>query len=154
MDGRLSKIYVNREKGSPTESVSQARLDKYDGLVGDYRSKSSDKDRQLAILLDSDRQNIDENYNDRGLCTRRFLENILIEGFSSNQLAAHTILEIGESKIEITSIGKRCFEECKLVKNKEYCPLKEGTLFGKVIESGTIKVGDIVTKENRKRIGE
>lgn len=147
MNARLYKIYVNREKDAAIESVAQADLDRDDGLVGDYKSKSGDKDRQLAILLESDRKSIDENYSDKGLCTRRFRENILIKGFDLKQLVSHTKLRIGESKIKITSVGKRCFDECELIKDEKYCPLKNGTLFGKVIENGTIRVGDIVTKE-------
>lgn len=147
MIGKLSSIYICKKKGAITESISQAFLNEKYGLIGDYKSESSDRNRQLSILLCKDRENIDKNYRNIGLCTRRFKENILIEYFDSSQLSPHTRLKVGESKIEITSVGKKCFKECEIVINKEFCPLKEGTLFAKVVEDGIIKVGDTVVKE-------
>lgn len=147
MTGELIKIYLCREKGSARKSVSQANLDYRHGLIGDYKSESGDKDRQLLILLDIDRENINSNYLDKGLCTRRFQENILIKGLNLNQLSVYTSFKIGKSKIEITSVGKKCFKECELVKSEEECPLKERVLFAKVLESGIIKVGDKIVKE-------
>lgn len=148
MSGKLSKIYICRKKGNIEEAVSQANLDKEHGLIGDYKSESSDKNRQLSILLSKDRINIDKNYKDIGLCTRRFQENLLIEGFDLSELSLYTKLKIGESKIEIRSMGKKCYKECELVKNKKICPLKDGSLFARIIESGTIKLGDKVVKED------
>ena len=150
MSGKLSKIYICRKKGGIEEVVSQANLDKEHGLLGDYKSESGDKDRQLSILLSKDRHNIDKNYKDIGLCTRRFQENLLIEGFDLSELSLYTKLKIGESKIEIRSMGKRCYSECELVKNKKICPLKNRSLFARIIESGTIKLGDKVVKEDIK----
>ncbi len=147
MAGRLSNIYISRKKGDDVELVSQASLDEKRGLIGDYKSESGDKNRQISILLNNDREDIDKNYKDKGLCIKRFHENLLIEGLVLSELRADTRLKIGESKIEITSIGKKCFKECELVKSEELCPLKEGVLFAKVIESGTIKVEDTIVKE-------
>lgn len=147
MTGKLVNIYISKKKGDDAQPISQASLDEKRGLIGDYKSESGDKNRQISILLNNDREDIDKNYKNKGLCIKRFQENTTIEGFVLSELSADTRLRIGESKIEITSVGKECFKECELVKSKELCPLKEGVLFGKVIESGTIKVGDTIVKE-------
>lgn len=146
MTARLSKIFTCKEKGAETKSVSLSELDVNYGLVEDYKSRTSDKNRQISILLSDVREKIDKDYKTIGLCTRRFQENLLIDGLDLRDLTPKSRFKIGSSKIEITDETKKCFEECELVKDRDYCSLKTGVLFAKVIEGGIIKVGDEIMK--------
>ena len=144
MSGRLSKIYICKEKGKPRELAGIAILEKDFGLIGDCYSGSGDSNKQLVILLSKDRKDIEENYSNIGICTRRFKENLLIDDISLEEIKIGTKVRIGESTVEIKSLGKRCFAECDLVKEQSICPLKEGAIFAKVIQSGKIQVNDSV----------
>ena len=144
MCSKVSKIYICKEKGSPREALESAILEEEIGLVGDCYSGLGDKNRQVTILLSKDKKDIEENYKDRGICSKRFHENILIDNLILEDLSIGTKLKVGKSSLEITSIGKRCFSECELVKEQNICPLKRGAIFAKVIESGKIKVNDFV----------
>lgn len=143
MSGKLLKIYISKEKGK-RESVKSAKLDTNLGLVDDYYSATGDRNRQLTILLSEDRSEIEQNYKDKGICSKRFHENLLIDRLGLGDLNIGANIGIGESIIEITLIGKRCFAECELVKAQNICPLKKGVIFAKVIKSGQIKEEDIV----------
>lgn len=140
MKAKISKIYICKEKGTKREEVDLASLKKDIGLVGDCYSCGGNSKRQLTILLSEDKKNIEENFKDKGICLKRFHENLLIEGVSINELNIGHNIQLGNAIIEITSIGKRCFLECDLVKNENICPLKKGAIFAKVIQSGYIKV--------------
>lgn len=144
MVGSLYKIYICRKKGEPRESVKIAKLEKDLGLVGDCHSGTGNSNKQLTILLAKDRKEIEENYKDKGICSKRFHETILIEGLKLKDLNIGSNIKIGKSTIEVTLIGKRCFAECELVKEQNICPLRKGAIFAKVIESGEIKEEDTV----------
>ncbi|AFS79887.1 MOSC domain-containing protein [Gottschalkia acidurici 9a] len=145
MLGRLSRIYICEEKGKPRELVEIAFLKEDFGMVGDCHSGTGNSNKQLVILLSKDRRDIEESYSNRGICTKRFKENILLDDISLEDLKIGMKVKIGESIVEIKSLGKRCFAECDLVKAQSICPLKEGAIFAKVIQSGKIKVNDSVT---------
>lgn len=105
------------------------------GLEGDAYSKPGDREVCIMSKTTIDKLN---SYGD-GLCVKRFIETLLID-LDSELIMVGDVLELGDSKIEITKKGKRCFPECKLIKDNKKCPLVSEPMFGKVIQSGKIEV--------------
>lgn len=146
---KVKWIFIKKEKSSKREKIEEAYFKKDLGLFGDIKSQGGDI--QVSILSFKDRDCIEKNPS-KAICMNRFHENITIEGLESVDLDLGHTLKIGETIVEITSVGKACFEECSLFKSGEKCLLSRGTIFAKVIESGKVKVGDnvdiIKTRDN------
>lgn len=136
---KVKAIWIKRETESRRDRIQEGYFKEKVGLLGDSKGKGGN--RQVAILSFKDRKYIEENPT-RAICMNRFHENITIEGLEASDLNVEDKIEIGETIQEITSIGKTCFAECILYKNKEICPLIYGVVFTRVLKSGAIKVGD------------
>ncbi len=103
-----------------------------------------EENRQISILSRRVREQIDREAKD-GLCLLKFYENITIEGLDASTMHVGQKLKIGETIQEITSIGKRCFDECKLFQTGQICKLHYNVIFSKILENGSIEIGDKVT---------
>lgn len=71
-----------------------------------------------------------------------FGENILLIGIDFKKLPVGTKLICNDAKFEITQIGKECHSHCEIYKRVGNCIMPREGIFAKVLESGTIKVGD------------
>ncbi|MGO1468417.1 MAG: MOSC domain-containing protein [Tissierella sp.] len=98
----------------------------------------------MSILSRRVRSLIDEEEIE-GLCLFRFYENITIEGLDAKNLTIGDRLQVGEVTLEVTSIGKRCFEECKLIQSGEVCELFMNVVFTKSIKGGFVRIEDKVS---------
>lgn len=71
-----------------------------------------------------------ENAPDDGLCLKRFRSDFTVDNLRSFE-EGETIVIDGESYLLIKK-GKRCFDECDLLKRTgRPCPLASGAAFGK-----------------------
>ncbi|MCI6855520.1 MAG: hypothetical protein MR908_09525 [Firmicutes bacterium] len=71
-----------------------------------------------------------ENAPDDGLCLKRFRADFTVDNLRSFE-EGETIVIDGESYLLIKK-GKRCFDECDLLKRTgRPCPLASGAAFGK-----------------------
>ncbi len=140
---KVKSLWLKREDRCKRENIKEGYFEKDLGLLGDIKSKGGD--RQVSLLSYRNREFINIK-NLKGLCTNRFHENITVEGFDTEEFKIGDIFQIGESIQEITKIGKGCFDECNLFKIGNKCPLSNGVIFTRVIESGRVKVGDNVEK--------
>lgn len=138
---RLSAIHIKNAKKQSTACAS-ARLEQGRGLVGDACSAREDRQLSLldAALLPGLRQ-LD------GLCVKRFDANLLTDGLDYARLAAGQRLRIGGASVELSAVGKRCFDDCAMRMRGERCPLYKGCAFGRVLISGDIAVGDTIQIE-------
>lgn len=138
--GLVDAIFINRQKSMPREQVQEGIFKEDFGLIGDIKSGSSEK--QVVILgLESNKQHSEYS---NGLCINRFHETIRIRNIELYRFSVGTKLKIGETIQEISIIGKKCFDECKLVQSGVRCSLSTQTVFTKVIQGGAIKVGDLI----------
>ena len=137
---QITDIKVRDEDGN-INHLMRAMLDQESGMVG--RSEKKDKRRQISILSKKIRDLIDEEQLD-GLCLFRFYENITIEGLDAREISTGEKLQIGETVLRVTSIGKGCFEECKLVQAGKRCELFNNVIFTSVVEGGFIEIDDRV----------
>jgi len=146
--GKLLEINICRAKGVPRESIGSAIFKADFGLVGDAYSGRGDK--QVTILSQNDRIQLDKSFKN-GLCVKRFKETLLIDYYDGykeiieDSLKKGDIhLKIGDVVIEITKVGKRCFEDCELVKEGVKCPLATGAMFGRILEGGSLSINNSI----------
>ncbi len=135
---KVIKLRLKSENG-------EAFFDSFDLVEGKGIScdpKAKGGDRQLS--LGDEKELILYREQNEGLCVKRYMPNISTEGLDYKSLTVGTRLHIGESVIEITEIGKKCFPECDLVCNHKVCNMKYNCAFAKVIIPATIKPGDTI----------
>lgn len=121
--------------------VNEIYLLKDKGIYNDINSKKGK--REISMFFVAEKEDINKkDYN--GLCSKKFYENIIIEGIGFNSVQIGKRIKIGNSIIELSIIGKKCFNECLLVKENKKCILTHNVVFGRIIKSGKIKINDFV----------
>jgi MOSC domain-containing protein YiiM len=126
-------------KDAPRETVDTLMLDERFGVVGDHKSE---KDGSVSLLS---REAEEQIRGLGGLCTARFAANIVTEGLDYTQLSVGTLLAIGNSEIEITRVGKPCYEDCAIAQTGETCPLPQNCAFARVVRGGEIQTHDEIS---------
>ena len=91
-------------------------------------SESIDKMRALGLDVDSG----------------DFAENITTSGIELVSLSIGTRLQIGETLLEVTQIGKECHTRCAIFYQAGDCVMPKEGIFARVITGGVIKPGDEV----------
>ena len=76
-----------------------------------------------------------------GLCTQRFNAELITEGLNYNTLSTGSRLFIGNAALEITAVGKRCFDECVIHQAGDICPIPSHCAFARVMSGGQISTG-------------
>ncbi|MCL2270057.1 MAG: hypothetical protein FWC24_01810 [Treponema sp.] len=162
MNGIIERIRVYPAKGDAGRELAEAALIENLGLEGDFHA--ADGARQVSVLFAETRNELAAQ-KEQGLCFSRFRENITLrsnlpqedlsqrrgdaEGNNvhsmSDVLRSGMRFTVGEAGLEIADEVKRCHEECPLHKAGRQCPLAAKNLFAKVVKSGIIRVGDVIT---------
>ncbi len=73
-----------------------------------------------------------------------FGENIIVEGFDLKNLPIGTRFHANDVILELTQIGKQCHSHCAIYHSMGDCIMPREGVFCKVIEGGTIQVGDAI----------
>lgn len=128
---KIEEICIKTDKGRMT--LEECKLIKGFGIEGDIKGGTHLKEVVLYI-------NHENNPETEGLCHKRFKANIVISKEKDESFKVNDVIEFGEGKIQINKIGKRCYEECNLIKENKKCFLKDNVLFGSVIKSGNCKI--------------
>lgn len=79
-----------------------------------------------------------------------FGENLVVEGIDFSSLPVGTWLRCSDVLLEITQIGKECHSHCAIYHKMGDCIMPREGVFAKVLESGTISVGDQMSVVSRK----
>ena len=140
------KIGITQNNNKNIEEVNSVELIANKGIVGDrYFKDFSDPMSQLTLI---ESENIDD-YNKRYNLNIDYLDfrrNIITKGIKLNNYIEKKIL-IGKVEVEVIDLCRPCrFLQEKLNKNniiKEF--LRKGGLRCRILSSGTIKVGDLIT---------
>ena len=136
--GKVLAILLYREKGMPGKSVKSVLAEETWGLEGDWHKEN--QERQITILPREARQG-----NQEGFCLKKFKENIQTAGIDFSRVRPGDQIRIGETVIQVTGTLKKCYPEiCSLAARKEHCSLKEQCVFGMILRSGRICIGDEV----------
>ena len=143
---KVFKIGITENNNKKIQDVNSIELVANKGIVGDrYFKDFSDPMSQLTLI---ESENIDD-YNRRYNLNIDYLDfrrNIITKDIKLNNYVDKKIL-IGKVEVEVIDLCRPCrFLQEKINKNniiKEF--LRKGGLRCRILSSGTIKVGDLIT---------
>lgn len=134
-------VCISENKGERKKPVESVELRCNHGIVGD--GHAGDWHRQVSLLaqesIDKMRAlGLDVNAGD-------FAENITTTGIDLVNLPIGTRLQIGETVLEVTQIGKECHTRCAIFYQAGDCVMPKEGIFAKVITGGIIQPGETIT---------
>jgi MOSC domain-containing protein YiiM len=146
MSGQLKAIWIKRMKLGPMDPVQEATLAADRGIVDNANQGGR---RQVTIIEEEVWQQLMGELNSTlDPSVRR--ANLMVKGIDLNE-SRGKIIRIGDCRIEIFGETKPCErmdEALPGLKDAMY-PQWRGGAFGKVLDSGVIRVGDRVELLNR-----
>lgn len=131
-------VCISENKGERKKPVSSVELRVDHGIVGD--AHAGDWHRQVSLLA----QESINKMRALGLdvTTGDFAENITTSGIELVSLPIGSRLQIGETLLEVTQIGKECHTRCAIFHQAGDCVMPKEGIFAKVIKPGSIRPGD------------
>lgn len=145
--GKILAICTSPKRGTVKTEVPSAVLTPEWGIVSD--AHGGNWHRQVSLLsaekIEAFRKKIWVDYG-------AFGENLVIEGFDFRNLPVTSRFAIGDVVLEMTQIGKECHSHCEIYKKMGDCIMPREGVFARVLEPGTISVGDEMTIEPRKGV--
>ena len=138
--GTIIAVCTSERKGTRKRNVRQAELRPRWGIVGD--AHAADWHRQVSLLA---WESI-EKMRALGLKVNAgsFAENITTQGLDLVSLPVGTQLRLGETRVEVTQIGKVCHERCAIYYQAGDCVMPREGIFVHVHEGGRVNVGDVI----------
>ncbi|MFI3210434.1 MAG: MOSC domain-containing protein [Peptostreptococcaceae bacterium] len=135
---KVLAICISEKKGTGKYEIDEARLIKDFGIEND--AHGGNWHRQISLL---GFEKIDD-FRSRGANVDfgAFGENLVIEGIELEKLPIGQQIKIGETLLEVTQIGKECHTRCAIFYQVGDCIMPRNGIFAKVIEEGTIRVGE------------
>jgi len=137
--GKVVGVCMSQRRTDPKENVGKGFLQEGVGLVGDCHAGT---EKEVSLLtIESIRRLCQETgiSADPG----SFAENITTEGIDLTSIPIGSQLYVDEVKLIVIQIGKDR-SQAHTYNYQGYSILPKEGLFCKVIESGEIKVGDII----------
>jgi len=95
--------------------------------------------RPVSLMSLESRQRVDQAEL-RGLCYDRFRADVTLDCIEMP--AKGSLIKCGELVLGILPEGKTCWPECKLLKEKLPCPLRDGVRYARVESPGKLCRGD------------
>ena len=144
--GKVIAVCTSERRGIQKTDVGSGYFSKDWGIDGD--AHAGHWHRQVS-LLSADK--IDAfNQKGAGVIPGAFGENLVVEGFDFRALPVGTLLRCGDVLLEMTQIGKECHTHCAIYHKMGECIMPTEGVFARVLEPGTISVGDEMVIEKRK----
>ena len=143
--GKITAVCISREKGTPKENIGACEMLENYGLKGDAHAGSR---RQVSLLSLERVREAEEKLRESSekpvikLKPGIFCENILAEGIDFKSYPLGTIFEIGECRLVLIQIGKKCHSGCTVRNLTGKCIMPTEGVFAKVLHGGTVKAGD------------
>ena len=136
--GRIMAVNISEKKGTQKKNVHSAKLIEDWGIEND--AHAGHWHRQVSLLS---LQKIEE-FRARGVAVEfgAFGENLIVDGYDFRNLPVGTKFRCNDVLLEMTQIGKECHSHCEIYKVVGDCIMPREGVFAKVLEGGTIKVGD------------
>ena len=137
-EGVVKAVCTSEKKGVEKHSVPEGHFLKDFGIEGD--AHAGKWHRQVSLLS---LQKIEE-FRARGVSVEfgAFGENLIVDGYDFRNLPVGTKFRCNDVLLEMTQIGKECHSHCEIYKVVGDCIMPREGVFAKVLEGGTIKVGD------------
>ena len=143
--GKVLAVCTSDVRGTAKKDVNSGHFSAGWGIDGD--AHAGRWHRQVS-LLSADKI---AAFNERGAGVEpgTFGENLVVEGLDFRTLPVGTLLRCGEVLLELTQIGKACHSHCEIYRRMGECIMPREGVFARVLEPGTIAVGDEMTVEQR-----
>ena len=131
---------ISENKGERKKPVESVELRENHGIVGDAHagqwhrqvsllaSESIDKMRKLGLDVDSG----------------DFAENLTTSGIDLVSLPIGSRLQIGNTLLQVTQIGKECHTRCAIYHQAGDCVMPKEGIFAKVLHGGIVKPDDAI----------
>ncbi|MBR0132470.1 MAG: MOSC domain-containing protein, partial [Lachnospiraceae bacterium] len=113
--GKITAVCISKEKGTPKENIEKCEMIENFGLKDDAHAGSI---RQVSLLsaerVKEAEKKLKESSGESAikLTPGIFGENILAEGIDFKSYPLGTVFEIGECRLALTQIGKKCHSGC------------------------------------------
>ena len=140
--GHVLAVNISEKRGIKKHNVNEAYIRADWGIEVD--AHSGDWHRQVSLLSLSSVEKMralgaEIDFGD-------FAENLTVTGIDVALLPIGTHLQIGETEMEVTQIGKECHNKaCAIKKQVGTCVMPTEGIFAKVLSSGWVRVGDQLT---------
>jgi len=131
-------VCISEHKGERKKSVQSVELRVDHGIVGD--AHAGDWHRQVSLLAQESISKMQALGLD--VTSGDFAENITTSGIELVSLPIGNRLQIGETLLEVTQIGKECHTRCAIFHQAGDCVMPKEGIFAKVIRPGSIRPGD------------
>lgn len=138
---RVEAVCISENKGERKKPVESVTLRENHGIVGD--GHAGDWHRQISLLAT---ESIDKmRVLGLDVTAGDFAENITTSGIDLVSLPIGSRLQVGETLLEVTQIGKECHTRCAIFYQAGDCVMPKEGIFAKVITGGMVRPGDEVT---------
>jgi len=138
MAGKIIAVCSAPEKGMIKHDIGEGVLIEEIGLEGD--AHAGFMHRQVSLIAMEDIRTMMEKLPT--LVPGSFAENLTTEGFDLAALKIGDRLQVGETLLEVSQIGKECHTKCEVFKQSGECIMPQKGIFTRVIKGGKVKVGD------------
>ena len=135
-------VCVSSAKGQRKTPAESVLVQENHGIAGD--AHAGDWHRQISLLA---QESIDK-MRALGLdvTTGDFAENITTSGIDLVSLPIGSRLQVGQTVLEVTQIGKECHNRCAIYHQAGDCVMPKEGIFARVITGGTIRPVDSVSR--------
>lgn len=135
---KVLAVCKSEAKGTQKVDVKEAVIVANHGIEGD--AHAGDWHRQISLLAF---EKIDE-FRNRGaeIDFGAFGENLVVSGYDLKNYPIGTRFYCGDVILELTQIGKKCHHGCQIFQKMGDCIMPREGVFCRVIQGGTVKVGD------------
>lgn len=142
--GKIEKCSVKSANDGKRREVEQLELRVEKGILG---SAFEGQEENLQVtLMEKEAQDRGKIHQAKGFCITRFKENLLVSGLDLTRLQVGDRLQAGETVLEITVAGKKCYDNCPVFIKEGNCGLDKHAAFAKVVGSGIVRKGDVIKK--------
>ncbi len=140
---KVVSVNISEKKGERKHPVPKIHLKLRHGIVGDAHAE--DWHRQISLLAE---ESIDtmRAVSPLPLDAGVFAENINTVGIDLKSLPVGTRLQIGETEVEVTQIGKECHSDCAIKKAVGQCVMPTEGIFAVVVREGNVRPGDEIER--------
>ncbi|MDD6022802.1 MAG: MOSC domain-containing protein [Oscillospiraceae bacterium] len=137
---KVIAVCISEKKGTIKHEVPSVSVKIDHGILGD--AHAGNWHRQISLLGTESVEKLKSKFPD--IPVGAFAENILTEGITLYELPVGTQLQIGETLLEVTQIGKECHAHCAIRKQVGDCVMPREGIFAIVIREGIIRPGDSI----------
>jgi MOSC domain-containing protein YiiM len=139
LTGKLTGVYVGRQKGEGKIAVESAELIADRGLEGDIHA-GRDPRRQITLFASETLSEI-QNKGFR-ISAEALSANLFTENLDLNRLEPGVHLHIGETIIEIVEARRPCRSITKIDNRLPKLLYGQCGQFGRILRGGVVRVGD------------